>query len=174
MRLNYCLFWHVHSCLSTLDRSQVKASIHIMKAGLLFALGVVLFTGRALAQEANASIGRTNSPTVSFDTAVSPYLSPEAPSRGSEVRLGKSLQAHGPLVHLFHTRKAGEVPKRFWQLINPFSRSEAPETEVVRSRDLNPRAWSTLVGTHPGVSSFTYSLTQPEGGQGIGLVSIGH
>jgi hypothetical protein len=104
----------------------------------------------------------------------SPYINSDLESKTSELKLGKGLHARGPLVHLFHTRKASEVPKRFWQLINPFSRSEAvPESEVVRARDLSPRAWSTTVGSHPGVSSITYSLTHPEGGE-IGLVSIGH
>jgi len=165
---------HYFHTLSALDRSQVKASILIMKAGILLTLLVALLAGRVLAQEASASIGRTNAAALSFDTAVSPYLNPDGQSKGSEIKVGKGLRVGGPLVHLFHSRRTGEVPKRFWQLINPFSRAQAPELEVISSRDLSPRAWSTVVGSHPGVSTFTYSLTQPEGGQGIGLVSIGH
>jgi hypothetical protein len=160
---------------STLDRIEVAASILTMKAGFVLSVVLALFADRVLAQQSNVSMGRTNAAALSFDTAVSPYLNPELESKGAELRLGKALRARGPLVHLFHTRKAGEVPKRFWQLINPFSRSEAaPESEVIHARDLSPRAWTATVGWHPGVSTFTYSLTQPEGGQGIGLVSIGH
>jgi hypothetical protein len=161
--------------LSTLDRSQVQAFIPIMKAAFLLTLLLVLFAGRALGQQANLSIGRTNASALSFETAVSPYLNPDLQSKGSEIRLGKKLHARGPLVHLFHTRKPGEVPKRFWQMINPFSRSQPqPESEVISARDLSPRAWTTVAGWHPGVSTVTYSLTQPEGGHGIGLVSIEH
>lgn len=143
-----------------------------MKAGFVLILALALSAGRGLAQS-NASIGRTNAAALSFDSAVSPYLNPELQPKGSELRLGKSLHARGPLVHLFHTKKAGEVPKRFWQLINPFSRDQSPEPEVISSRDLSPRAWSTVVGSHPGVSTVTFSLTHPEGGE-IGLGSIGH
>jgi len=146
-----------------------------MKAGVLLILVLALFAGRALAQQANGSIGRTNTSALSFETRVTPYLNPEVQSKSSDVRLGKEFRARGPLTHLFHTRKPGEVPKRFWQLINPFSRSEAaPEPEVPRARDLGPRAWASVAGWHPGVSSYTSALTSPEGGQGIGLVSIEH
>jgi hypothetical protein len=145
-----------------------------MKAGLVLSVILALFAGRTMAQQPNISIGRTNAAALSFDTAASPYLTSDLESKPSELKLGKGLHARGPLVHLFHTRKAGEVPKRFWQLINPFARSEAaPEYEVVHARDLSPRAWSAVVGSHPGVSTFTFSLTHPEGGE-LGLVSIGH
>jgi hypothetical protein len=148
-----------------------------MKAGVLLTLGLALFAGRALAQEDNVSIGRTNAPALSFETRMAPYLNPETQARSSDVRLGKEFRARGPLIHLFHTRKPGEVPKRFWQLINPFSRSEraaAPEAELPRARDLSPRAWASVAGWSPGVSSYSATLTSPEGGHGIGLVTIEH
>jgi hypothetical protein len=146
-----------------------------MKAGLVLSMVLALFAGRVMAQQSSVSIGRTNAPTLSFDTAASAYLNAESEVKASELRIGRELRARGPLVHLFHTRKPGEVPRRFWRLINPFFRSEAaPESEGIHTRDLSPRAWTTVAGWHPGVSTFTYSLTQPEGGQGIGLVSIGH
>jgi len=163
---------------STLDRSEAKGFIPLMKAVVLLSFVLAVCAGRALAQQANVSTGTTNAPTHSFETAVSPSLNvdlrnAELQNKRSEVRLGKEFHARGPLIHLFHTRKPGEVPKRFWQLINPFSRSEAqPEPELPRSRDLSPRAWTSVAGWHPGVSSYTYSLTSPEGGQGIGLISI--
>lgn len=145
-----------------------------MKAGLVLSLVLALFAGRVMAQQSNVAIGRTNAPALSFDNAASAYLNPESESKVSELKLGKGLRARGPLVHLFHVRKPGEVPKHFWQLINPFSRSEAvSETEMIHTRDLSPRAWSAVVGSHPGVSTFTFSLTHPEGGE-LGLVSIGH
>jgi hypothetical protein len=146
-----------------------------MKAGVLLILVVALFAGRALAQQTGVLMGRTNTSALSFETRVTPYLNPEVQSKSSDIRLGKEFHARGPMIHLFHTRKPGEVPKRFWQLMNPFSRSEPrPEAEVVRSRDLSPRAWASVAGWHPGVSSYTYSLTSPEGGQGISLVTIEH
>lgn len=157
-----------------------------MKAVVLFSLVLAVCAGRALAQQANVSIGTTNAPVHSFETAVSPsvtispslnadLLNAELQSKQSEVRLGKQFHARGPLIHLFHTRKPGEVPKRFWQLINPFTRSAPqPEPEIISSRDLNPRAWTTVAGWSPGVAASTSALTSPEGGQGIGLVSIGH
>jgi len=145
-----------------------------MKAGLLLILVLTVSAGQILAQQTGASLGRTNAPALSFDSAASPYLNPDLQSKESEVKLGKGLRARGPLVQLFHTRKPGEVPKRFWRLINPFSRSEAaPGSEAIRARDLSPRAWTTTVGSHPGVSSVSWSLTHPEGGE-FGLVSIGH
>jgi len=144
-----------------------------MKAGVFLTLLMALFAGRTSAQQADASLARTNASTLSFETAVSPYLNPEPQSKAAELRLGKEFRARGPLVHLFHTRKPAEVPKRFWQLINPFSRSEPQAGTELRARDLSPRAWASVAGWHPGVSSYTYSLTQPEGGEGIGLVSIG-
>jgi hypothetical protein len=146
-----------------------------MKAGILLTLGLALFTGRALAQQENVSVGRTNAPALSFETRMAPYLNPETQAKSSDVRLGKEFRARGPLIHLFHTRKPGEVPKRFWQMINPFSRAEAqPGPEVPRARDLSPRAWSSVAGWSPGVSSYTSALTSPEGGHGIGLVTIEH
>jgi hypothetical protein len=156
-----------------LDRSQVKGSILNMKAGILLSLGLALFASQVLAQD-NVTIGRTN--VLSFETRMAPYLNPETQARSSDIRLGKQFRASGPLIHLFHTRRPGEVPKRFWQLVNPFSRSERPaepEPELPRTRDLSPRAWTTTAGWSPGVSSYTYKLTSPEGGQGIGLVTIG-
>src|SRR5262245_23739623 len=121
-----------------------------MKAGVLLTLVLALFAGRALAQQADVSIGRTNT---SFETRMAPYLNPETQAKSSDIRLGKEFRAHGPLIHLFHTRKPGEVPKRFWQLINPFARSQrvaAPESEVPRARDLSPRAWTSVAGWSPG------------------------
>ncbi len=159
---------------SLLDRNRVGDFILRMKAGLVLTVVLALVAGRATAQQSDVSIGRTNAPALSFDTAASSYLNIESEPKTSELNISKGLRARGPLVHLFHTKKAGEVPKRFWQLVNPFSRAQAPETEVMRARDLSPRAWTTVVGSHPGVSSVTYSLTHPEGGEGIGLVSIGH
>jgi hypothetical protein len=149
-----------------------------MKAAVLFSVVFAVCAGRALAQQGNVSMGTTNAPTHSFETAESPSLNvdlgnAELQNQRSEIRLGKQFHAHGPLIHLFHTRQPGEVRKRFWQLINPFSRSEArPESELPRSRDLSPRSWTSVAGWHPGVSSYANSLTQPEGGQGIGLVTI--
>lgn len=161
--------------LSALDRSQVKAFIHVMKAGLLIIVVLVLSGGQILAQQAGASLGRTNASASSFDAAVSPYLNGDLQAKESGVKLGKNLHAHGPLVQLFHARKAGDVPKRFWRLINPFSRAEAvSETEMIGARDLSPRAWTTTAGWQPGVSSITARLTSPEGGGGIGLISIEH
>jgi hypothetical protein len=148
-----------------------------MKAGVLLTLGLALFTGRAVAQQGGVSIGRTNAPALSFESRMAPYLNPETQAKSSDIRLGKQFRASGPLIHLFHTRRPGEVPKRFWQLVNPFSRSERaaePEPEFSRSRDLSPRAWTSVAGWSPGVSSYAYKLTSPEGGQGIGLVTIGH
>jgi len=145
-----------------------------MKVGLLLILVLALSAGQILAQQTGASIGRTNASALSFENAVTPYLNPDVQAKQSEVRLGKSLHARGPLIHLFHTRKPGEVPKRFWQLINPFSRSEAAtETEVIHSPALSPRAWTTTAGWHPGISAAAWSMTHPEGGE-IGLVSVGH
>lgn len=158
---------------SPLDRNRAGDFILRMKAGLVLTVVLALVAGRATAQQSDVSIGRTNAPALSFDTAASAYLNAQSEPKTSELKISKGLRARGPLVHLFHTRKAGEVPKRFWQLINPFSRSEAPGAEVVHSRDLSPRAWTAVVGSHPGVSSVTYSLTHPEGGE-LGLVSIGH
>jgi hypothetical protein len=145
-----------------------------VKAAFLLTLLLVLCAAGALAQQPNISIGRTNA--LSFETAISPYLNPDLQAKPSEVRLGKQFHARGPLIHLFHTRKPGEVPKRFWQLINPFSRSTPqPEPEIIiGSRNLSPRAWTTVAGWTPGVSASTSALTSPEGGQGIGLVSISH
>lgn len=146
-----------------------------MKAGLLIIAVLTWSAGQILAQQAGAVLGRTNASGLSFDAAASPYLNGDIQTKESGVRLGKNLHARGPLVELFHTKKPGEVPKRFWHLINPFSRAEVvSETEVIRSRDLSPRAWATTVGWHPGVSAITYGLTQPEGGGGIGLMTIGH
>lgn len=136
---------------------------------------LAISAGQIFAQQAGVSVGRTNASALSFDAAVSPYLNPDLKVKESDVKLGKSLHARGPLVQLLHGGKAREVPKRFWRLINPFSRSEtAPESEVVHARDLSPRAWASTAGWHPGVSAITYGLTQPEGGGGIGLVTIGH
>lgn len=175
--------WRTQGTLSgrsTLDRSETRVSILIMKVVILFSLVLAMCAGRALAQQGNVSIGTTNAPMHTFEPAVSPPLNAdlrnaELRNQRSEVSLGKELHARGPLIHLFHTRKPGEVPKRFWQLINPFSRSEGqPEAELPRARDLSPRAWTSVAGWHPGVSSYANSLTSPEGGQGIGLVSIEH
>lgn len=141
-----------------------------MKAGCVLTLFLGLYAGQAFAQQLNTSIGPTNGASASFDAAVTPYLNTDLQAQRSEFQLGKGVRVHGPIIHLFHTKKVGEIPKRFWHLINPFSRSEsAPETEIVHARDLSPRAWSTVVGWHPGHPVFAEPLTH-EGG--LGLVTI--
>ena len=71
----------------------------------------------------------------------------------TEVATAGGMLVSGPLVHLFHTTKPGEVPTRFLQLINPFAPMEASQV-IPNVPNEHPRAWTELVGWSPGVSAF--------------------
>jgi hypothetical protein len=81
--------------------------------------------------------------------------------RPLELQLGKKWRARGPIVSLFKTRSVREVPKRLFSLINPFPKKGEGENgpTLQRYSDLNPRAWSTVVGWHPTASAFPDPMT---------------
>ena len=86
------------------------------------------------------------------------------PDRKSDVTVGKKFRISGPLVALFKGKSIRQTPKRFLQLINPFQqRAEEAAPEWTGGSDLNPRAWSSLVGWRPGASAFPDPATH-EGG----------
>jgi len=82
---------------------------------------------------------------------------------------GKRFQLGGPLEKVFKRKKWRDVPRRIVSLVNPFSPEERATTELRPRGNLNPRAWSTLVGLHPGQSSFPDARTHEST---LGLVSI--
>ena len=80
----------------------------------------------------------------------------------------KKLRISGPLARPFKAKKITEVPRRLLHLINPFARP-VPREGWEKTRDLNPQAWTSIVGWHSGGSSFQDPVTHEPT---ISLISV--
>src|SRR5258708_145211 len=123
-----------------------------MKGSSLFLLILSLAGQRCLAQETNtATPATTNSSAPRSDISVS-----SAPVREhSAASSDRFIKKRAPLSV---GKRIVEVPRRVLHLINPFASSEAKEG-FENLRDLNPRAWTTTVGWHPGRPPFQDAVT---------------
>jgi hypothetical protein len=70
----------------------------------------------------------------------------------------KRITVGGPLVQPFKSKRLRDVPKRLWQLVNPFTPTE-PKPAYEQSRIISTRAWNTTVGWAPGRSAFPDEVT---------------
>jgi hypothetical protein len=137
-----------------------------MKPFLLVMIILALAAPRVIAQEKGLETATrgTTSPDDRLSLAVR-----EAPFTTSEFSVGKKLRARGPLVNIFKTRKIRDVPRRMFHFINPFATVEAGE-RLERAADVNPRAWTSTVGLHPGRSAFPDVTTHEST---MSLVTVG-
>ncbi len=142
-----------------------------MKITTLFIVILALAGERVAAQQpglATSSRATPAAPAVS-DERLSGLLSQTAQATEQDTIVTKQLKVSGPLVRPFKATRFWEFPRRLVHLINPFARSE-PREEPQAVRELSPRAWSTVVGWHPGQSAFPDALTHESS---MGLISLG-
>lgn len=146
------------ACL--LDRLRPVRSSSGMNRGRTLLLIVVLTTCHAIAQQPAAKVATpaTNSAPARYDTSLSSLLTTDLDSSRDDVITGKSFQVSGPLVRPLKANKIWNVPLRLLQLGNPFAPPE-PKADLERVGNLSPRAWSTVVGWHPGASSWPDPIT---------------
>lgn len=131
-----------------------------MKLGLLLFFFLSWTAGRVLAQQGlDAAVLGTNSVS-HYDTRRWPLIIDDGRSSGLDrVTLKKRVELKGPLAGLFKVKKVLDLPRQLLHLINPFAAGEARD-EGYRRGDLDPRAWTTIVGWHPGQSAFPDAVTQ--------------
>jgi hypothetical protein len=89
---------------------------------------------------------------------ISALLAQEPQVTSPDLSLGKKLRASGQLIQVFKGDKVSEAPRRALQLVNPFAPLQRVEP-LEKTRDLNPHAWSTMVGLRPGGSAFPEATT---------------
>lgn len=66
----------------------------------------------------------------------------------------------GPFVEPFRAPRASQVPKRLFNLVNPFAPMETASTpHKASARDVSARSWSSVVGWKPGQSQFVDERT---------------
>jgi hypothetical protein len=99
-----------------------------------------------------------DSDTVQSNNKISALLAQEPQVTSPDLSLGKKLRASGQLVQVFKGEKVSEAPRRALQLVNPFAPIQRIEP-LEKTRDLNPHAWSTMVGFRPGGSAFPDATT---------------
>ena len=150
-----------------------QPSIFRMKAGLLpVTMLFLLAAGRALAQPQGTD---TSSPSASSKASlpvdhISQLLTQDPAAANSDLRLGKKLHLRGPLVSPFRGRKIADLPRRVLRLVNPFAATDQSGGQLQKTRDMNPRAWSSMVGINPGSSAFSDARTHESS---LGLISLG-
>jgi hypothetical protein len=118
-----------------------------------------LAAGQAVAQQTGreASATSTNSSALHDDSRLlAPLL--EDTKGSQELLVVKKIELGGPVIKPLKVKKLSEVPRVILQLINPFAPSER-KIEFQTTRGLSTRAWSTVVGWHPGGSAFSDPMT---------------
>jgi len=141
-----------------------------MKAGLQVMVTVLaLAAASAYSQQKGleTSPRGTHSEVLPPDGRLSTLLTQNPELTSFEPSSGKKLHVSGPLVRALRATKIAEVPRRLLHLVNPFTPSERGEH---LAGDLNPRAWSTMVGLHPGGSTFADATTHESG---MGVLTVG-
>ena len=137
----------------------------LLAAAMLF---LVVDGFRALAQTQAADASTQNAKDSLSVDQISSMLSQNSTSN-SDLRLGKKLHLRGPLISPFRGKKISELPRRALRLVNPFAATE-PSPQLEKPRDVNPRAWSSIIGLHPADSAFADAKTHESS---LGLVSLG-
>ena len=99
-----------------------------------------------------------DSNTVQSNNNISALLAQEPQVTSPDLSLGKKLRASGQLIQVFKGDKVSEAPRRALQLVNPFAPIQRLEP-LEKTRELNPHAWSTMVGLRPGGSGFSDATT---------------
>ena len=143
--------------LKNFDRDNGRVSIWGMKA----IIAVMFFSLAALgAQEPQQQSKGSASSGQRFDSPVNSRLTKEVlkeieashASAKVSANVGRHLRLEGPVVKVFKGAKIWDVPRRLFQVVNPFAPSDHTEV-VARSRDLNPNAWASSVGWgHDGIT----------------------
>src|SRR5438105_3752698 len=140
-----------------------------MKAGpLVVGMALLLAVGAASAQQ--RGIETSDQGASPFpENRFSSLLTQNSATARSDLRVGKRFCLQGPLVRAFRGGKIAGLPRRALHFVNPFSPVERVEI-LEKTRDINPRAWSTMVGLHPGGSVFVDGTTHESS---LGLLTVG-
>jgi hypothetical protein len=120
---------------------------------------LVVLSAAAQEQDLKASTQSTKSPApLNADRLVSAF-SAEANASTTNRSQKKGLRLGGPVGNVIKTRKLNDIPRQILSSVNPFSSQERVPRTFERRSDLNPRAWTTTVGLHPGESAFSDART---------------
>jgi hypothetical protein len=141
-----------------------------MKLAGIITLLFVVAVGRTFAQQSGSTPAapQINAGSVGYDTPAPPIVIPDPSSAPSDKISGKHLVVQGPLVQPFKAKSFWDAPRRLLHSINPFAKKEHVE-EIENPRDMNPHAWTTMVGWSPGRSAFADPVTHESS---MGLVSL--
>ncbi len=150
-RLEVGGFWPCWRRSKNIDSDVGRVSIWAMKAMVTLALLFLVALGAQGQQQ--QSKGSTSSSGNRFRSPVNERLVKEIvkemeanhASANPSASVGRHLRISGPVVRVFKGAKIWNVPRRLFQVVNPFAPSEHMEA-VPRSRDLNPNAWASSVG----------------------------
>ena len=134
--------------------------LYIMKTGLVFVVALSLVSGKVLGQQQQAlpSSG-TNAANLGYEKRLSPQAGENRQLTVPGTKAGKHLRIDGPLVRPFREKRIRDVRRRALQYVNPLAPTEAAAPQLERVRDLNPRAWTTIVGWNTGRSAFPDAVT---------------
>jgi len=126
-----------------------------MKARVFFLLLFVMAAQKTFAQQQGTEGSPLNTESDLFSSgSLSSGTTQDAQITAPQLFLGKPVRARGPLVGILRPKTWLEVPRRFFQYLNPFASVEPREEVIDRSTGLNTRAWITTVGLRPGSSAF--------------------
>jgi hypothetical protein len=143
-----------------------------MRANLILIAALLLAGARTFAQQGTMGASHTEKTPAVSRSDTSHLGSPPAsgsPQAHSGAFVTKHPQARGLLADLLRTRKPLDIPGRLGSLINPFAKSAStPEPEL--NRNMDSRAWTTIVGWKPSASAFADPITHEST---LGLLSIG-
>ena len=125
-----------------------------MRVTLVIVASLVVLSAAAQEQDFKTSTEGTNSVTSLNAHRLAAALSNEGNASTLERNQRNGLRLGGPVGNALKTRKIRDLPRRIFRWVNPFSRQEQASTIFERRSNLNPRAWTTTVGLHPGESAF--------------------
>jgi len=149
-----------------LDRHKEVASSFSVRLRMTFIFFLALAGDRGFGQQQPAGDYLSSMDSAASRSGVAHVTAVLEQRNRSSVMVTRNVEATGPLVRLFKGR-IREAPKRFLQLINPFASGDE-QSRIDAPKGLSPRAWTTVVGLHPGASAFPEPMTH-EGG--ITLIS---
>ncbi len=148
--------------LKNFDRDKGRVSIwgmKVMMALMLLSLGALGAQEQQQQSKGSASSGERLDSPVNERLMKEVLKEIEASHASAKVSasVGRHLRLEGPVVKVFKGAKIWDVPRRLFQVVNPFAPSDHTEV-VARSRDLNPNAWASSVGWgHDGITLMSAS-----------------
>ena len=142
-----------------------------MKLVLLGLLATLCGATQILAQQPalEAASPGADSSMFRYQAHLAQVLSENRAQENTSLSSGKRFHISGPLAQPFKTKKFRTLPRRLFQLINPFAPSEQRE-QMARSRDYDPRPWSAVATWGSGGPWFPNEAMHESS---MGLISVG-